>query len=79
MRRLLGVGARHLQRPDEEFARAFVSGRYRQDRGFVRQIGAQIRDRANSPFELLDHQRRAFALVRARLEEKVLSERPRSA
>lgn len=64
--------ARHLDAPDEKFARAFVAGRYRQDRGFVRQIGAQIRDRANSPFELLDHQRRAFALVRARLEANVL-------
>lgn len=64
--------ARHLDTPDEQFARAFVAGRYRQDRSFIRQIGAQIRDRANSPFELLDHQRRAFALVRARLEAKVL-------
>jgi DUF2075 family protein len=63
---------RYLETPDEDFARAFVNGRYRQDRGFVRQIGEQIRDRAGSPFELLDHQRRAFALVRARLEAKVL-------
>lgn len=63
---------RHLDTPDEYFARAFVAGRYRQDRGFVRQIGAQIRDCAHSPFELLDYQRRAFALVRARLESKVL-------
>ncbi|MFO1361355.1 MAG: DNA/RNA helicase domain-containing protein [Burkholderiales bacterium] len=64
--------ARSLNTGDEQFARAFVAGRYRQDRGFVRQIGAQIRDRANRPFELLDHQRRAFALVRARLEAEVL-------
>jgi DUF2075 family protein len=64
--------ARSLNSADEKFARAFVAGRYRQDRGFVRQIGAQIRDRANSPFELLDHQRRAFALVRARIEVDVL-------
>ncbi|MGA9115806.1 MAG: DNA/RNA helicase domain-containing protein [Bacteroidota bacterium] len=63
----------HLDAPDERFARAFVAGRYRQDRGFIRQIGAQIRDRANSPFELLDHQRRAFALVRARLETGVFA------
>lgn len=65
--------ARHLESPDERFARAFVAGRYHQDRGFIRQIGAQIRDRATSPFELLDHQRRAFALVRARLEAEVLA------
>jgi uncharacterized protein len=65
--------ARSLDTADEQFAREFVAGHYRQDRGFVRQIGAQIRDCANSPFELLDHQRRAFALVRARLETEVLS------
>lgn len=65
---------RSLRSSDEQFARAFVAGRYRQDRGFVRQIGAQIRDRANSPFVLLDHQRRAFALVRDRLEAKVLGD-----
>ncbi|MBI1398414.1 MAG: DUF2075 domain-containing protein [Betaproteobacteria bacterium] len=64
--------ARTLNSPDESFAQAFIAGRYRQDRGFVRQIGAQIRDRENSPFELLDHQRRAFSLVRARLESEVL-------
>ena len=70
--------ARTLDSADEQFARAFVGGRYRQDRGFVRQIGAQIQDRANSPFELLDHQRRAFALVRARLEAEVFgADRPR--
>lgn len=64
--------ARSLNTADEQFARGFVAGRYRQDRGFVRQIGMQIRDRAKSPFELLDHQRRALALVRARLEAEVL-------
>ena len=63
---------RHLSSADEPFAHAFVAGRYRQNRGFVRQIGAQILDPASSPFELLDHQRRAFAMVRARLETKVL-------
>lgn len=64
--------AQTFEAGDEPFARAFVSGRYRQDRGFVAQIGAQIRDLEKSPFVLLDHQRRAFALVRARLESQVL-------
>jgi len=36
--------AEHLNNPDETFARDFVAGRYRQDRGFVRQIGLQILD-----------------------------------
>jgi DUF2075 family protein len=63
----------HVTRADSEFANAFVAGRYRQDRGFVRQIGAQILAPGSSPFELLDNQRRAFALVRARLEEALFS------
>ncbi|MGH9203951.1 MAG: hypothetical protein ACRD2A_22210 [Vicinamibacterales bacterium] len=63
----------HLDAPSERFARDFVAGRYRQDRGFVRQIGAQILDPTESPFELLDHQRRAFALVRVQIEARVLS------
>lgn len=64
--------AQSLNSADEDFARAFISGRYRQDRGFVRQIGAQICNPASTPFELLDHQRLAFALVRARIEAQVL-------
>lgn len=50
-----------LTEPDEKFAHAFATGRYRQERGFVAQIGAQILDPSNSAFELLDGQRRAFA------------------
>jgi hypothetical protein len=63
----------YLETADEKFARDFVAGRYRQDRGFVRQIGEQILDPEKSPFELLDHQSRAFALVRAQIEAKVLA------
>ncbi|NPV03458.1 MAG: DUF2075 domain-containing protein [Syntrophaceae bacterium] len=62
-----------LTSADEQFARAFVGGRYKQERGFVRQVGALIRDRTDTPFVLLDHQRSAFALVRARLEESVFN------
>jgi hypothetical protein len=58
---------------DEKFAREFVAGRYRQERGFVRQVGAQILDPKGSPFELLDHQRRAFAMVRAEIETNVFA------
>jgi len=61
-----------LNAPNPSFAHDFVEGRYRQDRGFIRQIGSQILDPAKSPFELLDNQRRAFAMVRARIEENVL-------
>ena len=62
----------HIDEPDASFAKAFVEGGYRQDRGFVRQIGQQILDPAKTPFELLDSQRSAFALVRGVVEDNVL-------
>lgn len=61
-----------LDSPDEGFACAFAEGRYRQDRGFIRQIGAMIRDQEHSSFELLDHQRLAFSHIMAKLEQSVL-------
>jgi hypothetical protein len=66
-----------LSEPDERFARAFEDGRYRQNRGFVAQIGAQILDPATSLFELLDNQRKAFTFCRAIVEDAFLT--PRSA
>jgi len=54
-----------LTTPDEEFANAFANGRYRQSRGFMAQIGAQILNPQTQVFELLDNQRKAFALCRA--------------
>ena len=56
--------AERLTEPDQEFAEAFERGTYRQDRGFVCQIGEQILDPDHSPFELLDNQRLAFAMSR---------------
>ena len=41
--------------PLAEFAEAFENGLYKQDRGFMRQIGQQILDPKQSPFEPLDH------------------------
>lgn len=57
--------------PDPKFADAFDKGTYKQDRGFVRQIGAQILDPKNSPFVLLDNQRRAFALAQTTIDESL--------
>lgn len=57
--------------PDEEFARAFENGVYRQDRGFLAQIGRQILEPKSTYFELLDDQRRAFSLCRATAQEVV--------
>jgi uncharacterized protein len=74
------VGARfpnyfrdRLTESDEEFAFKFATGRYRQQRGFVAQIGAQILDPESTPFELLDNQRRAFALCKAVVDECFLT------
>jgi hypothetical protein len=74
------VGARfpnyfrdRLTEPDEDFAFNFATGRYRQQRGFVAQIGAQILDPKSTPFELLDNQRRAFALCKAVVDECFLT------
>lgn len=49
-----------LAAPDADFARRFEAGVYRQDRGFVTQIAAAIREPAASPFVLLDQQRLGF-------------------
>ena len=54
-----------LTEPDHEFAASFEEGSYCQSRGFVNQIGQQILDRQDSPFVLLDNQRKAFAVVNA--------------
>jgi len=63
----------NINEADKEFANAFVSGQYKQDRGFVKQIGSQILSPDASPFELLDNQRKAFAMVKARMEQKLFS------
>lgn len=61
-----------LSKPDPGFAKAFERGFYHQDRDFVRQVGEQI-EKAEGPFELLDGQREALALVRGVVQEVVSS------
>lgn len=61
-----------LTEPDEEFARAFEAGQYRQDRGFIRQIALQILKPESKVFELLDEQRVAFAVCRGIVEDSFL-------
>jgi hypothetical protein len=67
-----------LTSPSPVFATAFAAGRYRQDRGFVAQIGAQILDPRSKVFELLDNQRRAFSLCRAIVDEAFLGSQART-
>jgi hypothetical protein len=60
-----------LTEPDADFAKAFEKGAYKQSRGFVQIIGEQILNKDRSPFVLLDGQRTAFALVKARVTQAV--------
>jgi uncharacterized protein len=60
-----------LSRPDAQFASAFEKGFYRQQRGFVQQIAQQVLNARRPAFELLDNQRRAFALCKAVVDEVV--------
>jgi len=66
--------ARTINAPDFEFAQSFERGTYKQDRGFVRQIGHQILHPEDSPFVLLDNQRRAFSLCRAQVESALFQQ-----
>jgi hypothetical protein len=64
-RRLPEYLSTRLTAPDGEFAAQFAAGRYKQDRGFIKQIAGQIVESNARPFELLDNQRRALSLCTA--------------
>ena len=53
---------------DENFAEDFKSGVYQQDRNILRQVAAAMADNPDSPFELLDEQRKGFNLVMSAIE-----------
>jgi uncharacterized protein len=57
---------------DEVFATEFACGTYKQDRGFMQQIGKTILDGDGRHFELLDNQRRALHLCVAKATESLL-------
>ena len=71
--------ASRLTEPDHEFAREFVDGSYRQNRSFVALVGEQILKADSSPFVLLDGQRKAFDVVRARVEQAIAKRNPKKA
>jgi uncharacterized protein len=62
-----------LTETDERFASAFAEGTYRQDRGFMAQIGQQILHAAESPFVLLDGQRRALSRCLGTVQDAFLN------
>ena len=68
--------AGRITEPDHDFAREFVEGSYRQNRSFVALVGEQILSTDRSPFVLLDGQRKAFDVVRARVEQILAKRRP---
>jgi len=63
----------HLTEPAPDFAQTFEKGVYKQDRGFVRQIGEQILNAEETTFELLDNQRFAFAFSRECVNEALFA------
>lgn len=65
--------AERLSEPDEGFAQEFEAGTYKQDRGFIRQIGQQILNPKNSEFELLDSQRRALSVTKDLIHKALFS------
>jgi hypothetical protein len=75
--RLPDFFAGRLTESDREFAEAFAKGGYRQNRSFVSLVGAQILDSSTSPFVLLDGQRKAFRVVKARVEQALKARRPK--
>jgi hypothetical protein len=60
-----------LTEADAEFATEFATGTFRQNRGFMQQIGRTILDSDIAHFELLDNQRRAFNLCLAKAQEAI--------
>lgn len=69
--------ASRITKPDHDFAREFVNGSYRQNRSFVALVGEQILSVEKSPFVLLDGQRKAFDIVRARIEQALSQRQPK--
>lgn len=65
--------AERLTTVDEAFAQQFALGGYRQNRGFVAQIGRQILAPEKQAFTLLDNQRKAFAECRAALQNVLVT------
>lgn len=74
--RLPSFFANRITKPDHDFARDFVNGSYRQNRSFVALVGEQILCAQSSPFVLLDGQRKAFDVVRARVEQALAQRQP---
>jgi hypothetical protein len=63
--------AERLTESDEHFATNFATGTFKQDRGFMAQIGQAILNSNARQFELLDNQRRAFHLSLATVHEAI--------
>lgn len=57
-----------LQESDEQFARDFERGTYKQDRNMLRQVASALRNTSARPFELLDKQRLGYELALQTIE-----------
>jgi len=58
-----------LVRPDADFASAFERGHYRQDRSFIRAIGATLQRSPHRRLELLDEQRTGLRIACAAVQQ----------
>lgn len=65
-----------INQPDGDFAQAFVEGKYRQKREFIRQLAEQILHPDQQQFVLLDGQRAAFQKCWHRIEQAILEADP---
>ena len=65
-----------VSEPNERFAADFANGTYEQDRRFVRQVAGVLKESEESPFVLLDEQRRGYELAVQQIEEALAAGHP---
>ena len=57
--------------PDEDFASAFDNGYYKQDRNLIIQVAKNFLESNNSPFVLLDEQRKGFEIAFEKIKSSI--------
>ena len=60
-----------IEGPDEKFANDFVKGYYMQDKNILTQVAKSFASTKNSPFVLLDEQRKGFNQIKASLSSRI--------
>ncbi len=60
-----------IKLPDEDFAKAFDNGYYKQDRNLIIQVAKNFQDNSSTPFVLLDEQRKGFEIAFAKVKQAI--------